>query len=119
MCGDSDSVCSVVGQIAGSFYGFFGIPYDWVSAVLTWDPKLNIPLRAYKLYKLGSANTTTATSTTSTTTTTTITTTPTTITTTTTLEAGKSEDMCVTSTDTTPSTTETISNSTITKQNDS
>jgi len=47
--GDSDSVCSVVGQIAGAIYGFDQIPKDWVSAVLKWD-NYYIPLRAYKLY---------------------------------------------------------------------
>jgi len=49
--GDSDSVCSVAGQIAGAVYGLKNIPRDWVQAVLKWDKYCYIPLRAYKLYK--------------------------------------------------------------------
>jgi len=49
--GDSDSVCSVTGQIAGAVYGLKEIPRDWIKAVLKWDPDYYIPLRAYKLYK--------------------------------------------------------------------
>jgi len=52
LCGDSDSVTSVCGQIAGSIYGLSGIPKTWVQAILQWDPDWNIPLRAYKLYNL-------------------------------------------------------------------
>jgi len=48
--GDSDSVSSVAGQIAGAIYGLHEIPKDWVQAVLKWDPNWDILLRAYKLY---------------------------------------------------------------------
>jgi hypothetical protein len=34
----------------GALYGCFGIPEDWISVILKWDPLGNIPLRAYKLY---------------------------------------------------------------------
>jgi len=49
--GDSDSVCSVTGQIVGAVYGLKKIPRDWIKAVIKWDPNYYIPLRAYKLYK--------------------------------------------------------------------
>jgi len=51
MRGDSDSVCSVTGQMAGAIYGLRAIPKDWVIAILNWDKNWYIPLRAYKLYK--------------------------------------------------------------------
>lgn len=35
--GDSDSIGAVYGQIAGSYYGFKGIPERWVKAVKTWE----------------------------------------------------------------------------------
>lgn len=53
MCGDADSVCAVVGQIAGSLYGFNSIPQDWLQAILTWDPYGLIPYRAKILYQFG------------------------------------------------------------------
>lgn len=46
--GDSDSTGSVVGQIAGAFYGVSQIPKDWVSTVAEWD-HYTIPLRGYML----------------------------------------------------------------------
>jgi len=48
--GDSDSVCAVVGQIAGAVYGWNRIPLAWVSTVLSWDNDDFILLRAYKLF---------------------------------------------------------------------
>jgi len=51
--GDSDSVCAVAGQVAGALYGLSGIPTEWCSAILRWDPVWDIPTRAYKLYKMG------------------------------------------------------------------
>jgi len=48
--GDSDSVCAVVGQIAGAIYGWNRIPGPWVSAVLHWDNDDFILLRGYKLF---------------------------------------------------------------------
>jgi len=35
--GDSDSVCAVVGQLAGSLYGASSIPEDWLARVQQWD----------------------------------------------------------------------------------
>jgi len=35
--GDSDSVCAVVGQIAGALYGASTIPEDWLSRLHCWD----------------------------------------------------------------------------------
>lgn len=35
--GDSDSVCAVVGQIAGSLYGASAIPEEWLARVRQWD----------------------------------------------------------------------------------
>jgi len=37
MCGDSDSVCAVVGQLAGALYGASAIPADWLERVQRWD----------------------------------------------------------------------------------
>ena len=34
--GDSDSIGAVLGQIAGSYYGFNAIPERWVKAVKVW-----------------------------------------------------------------------------------
>jgi len=48
--GDSDSVCAVLGQMAGALYGLENIPLSWLQTLLRWDPDWNIPLRAYKLY---------------------------------------------------------------------
>ncbi len=49
--GDSDSVASVVGQIAGAYYPIEDIPYDWIEAVNKWD-KGEIALRGYMLSRL-------------------------------------------------------------------
>lgn len=35
--GDSDSVCAVVGQLAGALYGASAIPEDWLARVRRWD----------------------------------------------------------------------------------
>lgn len=35
--GDSDSVCAVVGQLAGSLYGASAIPEDWLARLQRWD----------------------------------------------------------------------------------
>jgi len=51
LCGDSDSVSAVTGQIAGSIYGVTQIPEFWIRTIMKWDPKGDIPLRAYKLFK--------------------------------------------------------------------
>mmetsp|Transcript_44601 Transcript_44601/g.74413 ORF Transcript_44601/g.74413 Transcript_44601/m.74413 type:complete len:190 (+) Transcript_44601:1392-1961(+) len=55
MRGDSDSVCAVVGQLAGAIYGLEAIPKAWIKAVEQWDGGGSIALRAYKLYKAAAA----------------------------------------------------------------
>lgn len=35
--GDSDSVCAVVGQLAGALYGASAIPVEWLERVQRWD----------------------------------------------------------------------------------
>ena len=37
LCGDADSVASVVGQIAGAFYGVDKIPVDWIKKLYVFD----------------------------------------------------------------------------------
>lgn len=37
LCGDADSVASVVGQIAGAYYSLKAIPKEWVRDILKWD----------------------------------------------------------------------------------
>ena len=49
--GDSDSVGSVVGQIAGAYYGLRKIPQDWIKVVEKWDHQ-EIALRGYMLLHL-------------------------------------------------------------------
>merc|ERR1719262_882571 len=49
LCGDADSVCAVVGQIAGALYGASGIPKEWLQRVRRWDGG-NIAARALLLY---------------------------------------------------------------------
>lgn len=49
LCGDSDSVGSVAGQIAGSAYGFSTIPQNWIKPILQWDNG-DLALRAYRLF---------------------------------------------------------------------
>ena len=46
LCGDADSVASVVGQIAGAYYGFDSIPKDWINLIRQWDHN-EIALRGY------------------------------------------------------------------------
>ena len=46
--GDSDSVASVVGQIAGALYPLETIPGDWIKAICKWDHG-EIALRGYIL----------------------------------------------------------------------
>ena len=49
--GDSDSVGSVVGQIAGASYPIEDIPGDWIKEIYKWD-KGEIALRGYMLARL-------------------------------------------------------------------
>ena len=49
--GDSDSVASVVGQIAGAYYPIWTIPGDWIQAVYNSD-RGEIALRGYMLARL-------------------------------------------------------------------
>ena len=49
--GDSDSVASVVGQIAGAAYPLEDIPSDWIAAINQWDDG-EIALRGYMLSRL-------------------------------------------------------------------
>ena len=51
LCGDSDSVASVVGQIAGAYYEMDAIPKDWIKAINDWDHN-EIALRGYILCHL-------------------------------------------------------------------
>ena len=49
--GDSDSVSSVVGQIAGAYYPIENIPGDWIKEIFKWDQG-EISLRGYMLSRL-------------------------------------------------------------------
>ena len=49
--GDSDSVASVVGQMAGAFYPIESIPGDWIKAIYNNDDG-EIALRGYMLSRL-------------------------------------------------------------------
>ena len=51
LCGDADSVGSVIGQIAGAFYGLDSIPKDWIKTINKWDNN-EIALRGYILCHL-------------------------------------------------------------------
>ena len=51
LCGDSGAVATIVGQIAGAFYGLDYIPKDWIKKLNLWD-KNEIALRGYTLYHL-------------------------------------------------------------------
>lgn len=53
MRGDSDSVCSVVGQICGALYGVESIPASWLREVQRWDQHGDIALTAFKLCEVG------------------------------------------------------------------
>ena len=49
--GDADSLGSVVGQIAGAFYGLDSIPVDWIKKLNIWDHN-EIALSGYTLCHL-------------------------------------------------------------------
>ena len=49
--GDSDSLASVVGQIAGAYYPIEEIPSDWIKEIYRWDQG-EIALRGYMLSRL-------------------------------------------------------------------
>ena len=49
--GDADSVGSVVGQIAGAYYGIDNIPKEWIYTINKWDGN-EIALRGYILCHL-------------------------------------------------------------------
>ena len=51
LCGDADSVGSVVGQIAGAFYEYDSIPKDWIKKINHWDND-EIALRGFILCHL-------------------------------------------------------------------
>ena len=51
MCGDSDDVASVVGQIAGAWYGIESIPDKWTRVLAEWDHG-EIALRGYMLSRI-------------------------------------------------------------------
>ena len=51
LCGDADSVGSIVGQIAGAYYGLDSIPEDWKNKIKEWDNN-EISLRGYILCHL-------------------------------------------------------------------
>ena len=51
--GDSDSVASVVGQIAGAYYPIEEIPPTWIERINKWDDG-EIALRGYMLSRLNS-----------------------------------------------------------------
>ena len=51
LCGDDDSVGSVIGQIAGGFYGLDSIPKEWIKTINRWDHN-EIALRGYILCHL-------------------------------------------------------------------
>jgi len=49
LCGDSDTVAAITGQMAGAIYGASSIPKDWIQKVQQWDDG-DIALRGYKLF---------------------------------------------------------------------
>ena len=53
--GDADSVGSIVGQIAGAYYGLDSIPEDWKDTINQWDNE-EIGLRGYILCHLKEKN---------------------------------------------------------------
>ena len=55
LCGDADSVGSVVGQIAGAYYELDSIPVGWREAIKKWDDN-EIALRGYILCNLNPPN---------------------------------------------------------------
>jgi len=48
--GDSDTVGSIAGQMAGAFYGASSIPKEWIKIIQKWDNGGDIALKGYKLY---------------------------------------------------------------------
>ena len=50
---DSDSLSSVVGQIAGAYYSIEDIPSQWIERINEWDEG-EIALRGYMLSRLNS-----------------------------------------------------------------
>ena len=55
LCGDSGAVSSIVGQIAGAYYGLDYIPKDWIKTINQWDNN-EIALRGYILCHLDEMN---------------------------------------------------------------
>ena len=51
LCGDADSVGSVIGQIAGAYYGLDSINKKWIETINKWDQNY-FALRAYILCHL-------------------------------------------------------------------
>ena len=51
LCGDADSLGSIVGQIGGAFYGLDSIPEKWINTLNIWDHN-EIALRGYILCNL-------------------------------------------------------------------
>jgi ADP-ribosylglycohydrolase len=51
LCGDADSVGSIVGQIGGAYYEMDSFPQDWIKAINKWDHN-EIALRGYILCNL-------------------------------------------------------------------
>ena len=49
--GDANSVGSIIGQIAGAFYGLDSIPKEWIETINKWDNN-EIALRGYILCHL-------------------------------------------------------------------
>ena len=49
--GDSDTVGSITGQIAGALYGVEDIPTDWIATVQRWDRQGEILHTAAKLFR--------------------------------------------------------------------
>jgi hypothetical protein len=51
LCGDADSLGSIVGQIGGAYYEVDSFPPDWIQAINKWDHN-EIALRGYILCNL-------------------------------------------------------------------
>ena len=51
LCGDADSLGSIVGQIGGAYYGLDSIPEEWINTLNKWDHN-EIALRGYILCNL-------------------------------------------------------------------
>lgn len=50
LCGDADTLGSVVGQLAGAKYGYNSIPIQWLQSIQYWDNN-TILYRAHLLYE--------------------------------------------------------------------